>query len=139
MEKFFSKMQDVLVRGAYTNVWKHGFYDRFDDIAGVHNVIVRDENGYSDDEIVPYNEETAFLEGTTTPYYSWNPVPGTCIAVRDNRNSGWSARVFIERQYSSFVCVPHGIDWESYKSGEVTRTESWNYGEPFKNHFQVEE
>ena len=138
MDKIFIKLQDVLVKDKNSGVWKHGFYDRFDDSTDSHSIIIRDENKYTDSEIVSYNDETAFLEGTTEPYYSWNPVPGTIIAVRDNPKAGWSARVFVERQHASFVCVPYGMDWETYKKDSIG-VEYWAYGEPFKNHFQVEE
>lgn len=135
--QIFSKMQDILYKQQLSGIWKHGWYDRFEN--GKHHIVVRGSVGYNDDEIVPLNEETAYLEETNQSYVPWKPVQGKMVAVRDSPNVEWSARVFIRKEKCVYVCVPFGMSWARYCNHPDKMEENWNYAEPFKKHFDTEE
>ena len=112
-EVTFEPFQKVLVRMG-DNTWIADFYSHYNR----KNCFVTTAGRVSDYEnILPYNEETKHLLGTTdspTPperEYKW----GDHVEVRDDEHQEWIRAIFCYKKPIGYYCVVHPINYNHWK------------------------
>ena len=125
MANMFKPGTPVVWRGA-SNRWHYGIYDTESAYKkGYHNVIGHNNYVVSDD-LLPFNEDTESLIGTTNDFVKWNPTPGHLIAVRDADDREWVYRIFIKKRNNGYCCVCDGGTYEENMDGGLW----WKYASP---------
>ena len=122
MAKEFEPFQKVLVRLNEGEVWKCAFYDRKG--VGDYHLVIGQPYDPSEGNILPYNDDTKELLGTTKS--PWTPKPGELVAVSISGMS-WFAEVFIRKDGKDFLAKPS-------KDSGPTR---YKLCEPLCKHFNV--
>ena len=123
MQKF-TVFEPVLIRDGNNARWFANFYDHPDSKGHwcITGAFVTDEN------ILPYNEETKHLHNTVGEFTKWKPKKGEPILVRDMDNERWTLRIFIGMEGDYFVGV---TDPETPHSSC-----SWIQAKPYINPFK---
>jgi len=110
----FEPFQRVMVRD-YADVWQCDFYSSYNKEKNCYACV----SGYiaSPEKILPYNDETAHLLGTSDdptspePEFKW----GDHVKVRDYLDNDWQPAIYCSHGPNCFLCVTKGSafvhDW----------------------------
>ena len=123
-EYTFEPFQKVLVRDNDGEIWIAAFFSHLHpggDCKYVTNC------GLYYHECIPY-EGNEYLVGTSdSPKPKWQPKPWELVAVRDDNEESWYARIFIRKEGSQFFC----------KREKGIECVPWIICEPLRKHFSV--
>lgn len=116
--------EPVLIRDGNNARWFADFYDHPDSKGHwcITGAFVTDEN------ILPYNEETKHLHNIVGEFTKWEPKKGEPILVRDHNDDEWFLRIFLEMCNGHFVCTSE-VEMVRY-------TYAWRQAKPYTNPFK---
>ena len=125
MQKF-NPFDRVLIRPTANHVWSADFYDRCDKLYNNHIAI--SGATVEDTDILPYTEETKHLHNTVGEFTVWEPKKGEPILVKDDGDTHWTLRIFVE------MCNRHFATTTEPETSCYSAL--WDQAKPYTNPFK---